>query len=419
MFNFHKITDFFLTKKHTLKQVGYLYFGGLATGIGGFITVIILANTMSPNDYGNYKYIFSVVGMLSVLSFVGGFRNTTVQSAAKHLDGIVPYLFKQNILLSLPMLIGGFGVGAYYIFKGVAFLGYPIMVGTICSIISNNGIIAYGYLNGRRLYSQLFVLQVLQTVINVAVIFITVLFTKDLSTIFIINVVSGAVVFSAFLLHIKKHLLRNNDVDKKILFYGKHLNAISVMTTIMMNIDSILIFKVIGSQGLALYALATPFVDKIVSFTTATYYFVLPKFAAQQIHEARAHLIRRSLISFSFGLLIYMIYYFTAPILFSLFFPRYIDSIPLTRLFALNIPITALLIFPDALLDSLVEVKNKYIAKTTISIIRIVFMLCLVFPFGVTGVIYSELFARFCGFIVIMILITRYTKIHSPMIKTL
>ncbi len=399
-----------LAKKQSLENVFHLYLGNTVSAIGGFLVVIILANALNQNDYGNYKYVFSIVGILSVLSFTGSFRNLTIQSTAKGFDGILSYLFKRNLQLSFPMLLGGLVVSIYYFFNDNNFLGWAILLATFTTVLGNNSILAYGYVNGRKKYKEIFYLQSIQSVVTVLTLFITTLFTQQLLTIFCVSVLTSAIIATAFVIFVRKKWVRNNDTNPELLRYGKHLNILGVISTIMMHIDSILIFKVIGSHGLAIYALATPFVDRLTGFLKTTYFFVLPKFTEQGHLKARTHLVKRSLAGLCLGLVVFALYYVTAPILFELFFPAYLESVNLSRLFALNLPIIALSILPDAFLDSLIEAKNKYIVKATTSGTRIITLLIFIFPFGVAGVIWSELLARLVGFFTTTFLIHKYLK---------
>lgn len=388
-------------------------------GLAGFLIVIILANTLDQNEYGNYKYVFSIVGIISALALTSGFRNTSIQSAAKGFDGIVKYLFRANIKLSFPMLIAGFILGAYYLINDNEFLGYSIIIATTSAIFANNGVILYGYLNGRRSYRQIFWLQAIQSLITISVIYLTTSVTENLLTILIACTVTPAFTLSVFTLFIQKKGVRNNTLDEKLVRYGKQLNILGIVTTTMMHIDSILIFKMIGSQGLALYAIATPFVDRIIGFLKATYFFILPRFTQMGIERSYNKLFIRSLWALLAGLLIYFIYYVSAPTIFTLFFPNYLQSIELSRLFALTIPIIAFSILPEAFLDSIVEIRNKYIVKGVITSVRIITLIAFIIPFGVVGVIWSEILTRIVGVGITAILIQRHMNIQRALNTTL
>jgi len=400
----------YLKKRQSMQQLTFLSLGNVSASIGGFVIVILLANILDQNDYGNYKYVFSLVGILSVLSLTGGFRNITLQATAQGYDGFLRYLFKRNLLLSLPMLIGGGGVSVYYFIHDNNFLGSAIGIATITTIIGNMGVLAHAYVNGRKKYKEIFYIQTIQTTLSAVALITITQFRDDLLSIFITSVTTSALTSVLLFLYVQKMYVRNNEIDDKLLKYGKHLNVLSIISTIMMHIDSILIFKIIGSQGLALYAIATPFVDRIIGFFKSSYYFALPKYSEMGSHRARIHLYKRSLLAFLLGWVIFGIYYLLAPIIFSIFFPKYPESINLSILFALNIPLVAISILPEAFLDSLIEARNKYIVKAVTTFVRLVTMLLFIYPFGIAGVILSELIARAASLVTILILINKSQK---------
>ncbi len=404
------IKNIYQKRKSSIHGISYLYFSNTVMGLSGFLIVIILANVLDQNEYGNYKYVFSLVGILGALALTNGFRNIAIQSAAMGYDGILRYLFKANIVLSLPMLLGGVLIATYYLIKGNEFLGYSVIIATICATLANNGVILYGYLNGRKLYRKIFWLQAIQSFITISAIYITTHITGSLLPILIVSAMVPASALSIFIFLIQKSEVRNNTLNEKLITYGKQLNFLGVITTIMMHVDSILIFKIIGSQGLALYAIATPFVDRIIGFLKATYYFALPRFTEMGTEKAYSKLFTRSLVAAGVGFVLYIIYYISAPVIFQLFFPSYIQSIELSRLFAINIPIIAFSILPEAFLDSIIEIRNKYIIKGVVTITRITSLLILITPFGIIGVIWSEILARIIGILVTIILIVLHTN---------
>lgn len=402
-------------KQALLRDMSYIYLSGAFMGLSGFLIVIILANHLSQNEYGNYKYILSIVGILSALTLTGGFRNTIIQSVAQGFDGIVRHLYKANIRLSLPMLCASIFVGGYYILHQNTLLGYAIIIATSCAIFANNGVIAYAYLNGRKNYTGLFWVQSVQSVIILCAIYFATVFTTDFLTILITSVLTPAITLTVILMVIKYKVLRNDTLNDKIVQYGKQLSLLGVLTTIMMHIDSILIFKIIGSQGLALYAIATPFVDRIMGFLKATYFFALPKFTEMGTKKAFIRLYQRSFVALCLGIVIYIVYYLCAPIIFELFFPQYIQSISLTRLFAINIPIVALSILPEAFLDSIVEIRNKYIVKSIVFTSRLISLCVFIVPFGIIGVVWSEIITRTIGLLAVLVLIHMHTD--APLSK--
>lgn len=405
-----KIHHVVTRKKHALTSLSFLSLGSTVASIAGFITVVILSNVLDQNEYGNYKYAYSVIGLLGALSFTGGFRTMVIQSVSRGYDGIVAYLTKRNILLNLPMLLGALGIGGYYLIKENTLIASAVCIVAVSTSFATHAVIASAYLNGRHAYRELLQYQVGISLVNLAALILTVLITNNVIWIIAGTSTSALITSVLFLVHVRRRKIRNETLDTQILHYGKHLNVLNISSTILNNIDSVLIFQLLGSHSLALYALATPFVDRILGFLKTSYFFALPKFTELGPRRARALLYKRSLIAFIIGLGIMGMYYVVAPLFFKLFFPKYLESISLSLIFALNIPLVAISILPSAYLDSLIEIKNKYILHVCTFTTRIVSLLFFIHLFGIPGVIFSELFTRCVSISVIVLLIERHQK---------
>lgn len=378
--------------------------------VGGFLTVVILANLLDKNEYGNYKYVYSLVGMLSVLSLTGGFRTIAVQAGALHTDGTIEKLYKTNFPLSILLFAGSLICGLYYILRGNPVIGLSVAIAGMSTVWGNNGIIASSYLNGKKRYWELLMFQGGLILGNLLTLGITILITKNIFVIIAMNSIVTASISTYYYFNIKKRLLKNDLIDKRLLHYGKHLNWLSIASTFNQYIDSLLIFWLLGSEKLALYAMTTPFVDRIIGFFKAGNTLALPKYTELGPRKAREFLYRRSLFGFLIGLSISCLYILLSPILFNIFFPKYLESMKLSWLFSLNIPLVGLATLPNAYLDSLIEIKNKYKLLSAITISRIVTLPIFIILFGVVGVLWSELISRSVGFITMVILINNASK---------
>lgn len=397
-------------RKHTLQGLSFLSLSNIVTSFTGLFSVVVLANLLNSNEYGTYKYIFSVVGILSALSFTGGYRNMIIQSVAKGLDGVVQHLYKINPLFNLPMIVGACLISIYYLYKGNTTLGFSIPIVAIGYIFSSTLIITYSYLNGRKEYKDLFFLQSAISVASVLLLTITVFVTKNIALIFLSSVIGSGIMSTISYYYIKRSRLRNNTFHEKMLQYGKHLSIMNIGSTLLIHIDSFLIFSFLGSHELALYALATPFVDRIIGFFKTSYFFVLPKFTEMGPEKAALLLYKRSFMGLAVGLAVSGIYYLIAPTFFSIFFPKYIDSIQLSVLFSLSIPLVAFSTLPTAFVDSLIEIKIKYILFAVNFVTRITTLFLFIHTFGVAGVIISELVSRVVTTIALFYVIEKHLR---------
>lgn len=410
--------DFFSNNISRLRRhamvVTPLYLSTIVSAISGLLVVVILANFLTPTEYGNFKYIFSIVGVVSVFSLTGGYRNTVIQSTAKGFDGTVALLARRNFLLSIPMFFIALCMSVYYLFHDNYTIAITIPIVTFSAIVGNYGIMASSYLNGRKKYNLLLLFQVILGITNIGAILLGTLFFDGLIPLIVAISLASIAISCLSLYYVRTYFLRNTQTDSKLTSYGKHLNILNIFSTFLQHIDSVLLFTILGANALAVYALATPFVDRIIGLFKATYFFALPKFTEVGAIHARSMLYQKSIFIFCIGVGITIVYILISPFIFSVLFPQYHDSITLSWLFALNIPLVAFTILPQAYLDSLIEIKNKYIVNSTAFVIRIGSLLVLIPFFGVVGVIWSELITRIVGIAITIILIERYTKKKTP-----
>jgi O-antigen/teichoic acid export membrane protein len=309
------------------------------------------------------------------------------------------------------MLLGSIGVASYYYSKDNLVIATSITILALCSVLINKGLIATAYLNGRQEFKKLFLYQITVSTLSICAIVASV----SLSESIVVIIVSSSIVLALFsiatLAYIRR-LLRNNTVNAEILSYGKHLNFLNMLSTILQNIDSILIFQLLGSHSLALYAMATPIIDRILGVFKTSYFFALPKFTEIGPRRARLSLYKRSFIAFLCGLIVVGVYILLAPIFFQIFFPKYLEAISLSIIFSLNIPLVAATVLPTAYVDSLVEIRNKYILHSIGFSVRITSLIACIYVFGLYGVIFSELLTRTIILCIMVVLIEKTQKTY-------
>lgn len=400
-----RIKNKFNRHKYALTSVSFLSLGNVFTAGVGLLITVVLANHLSVNDFGNYKYVYSVVGILGIFNLTGGYRNVVLQSASRGMDGAALHVHKKKFLFGAPMIVSSFILSIYYFYHDNYFLSFSILIISICTLFYTDGLISSAYLNGKKEYKKLFFATAVVSLTNFISIFVAVFLEKSLLVIISINTMSIALMSVASFYYVKNNFFTNSSIDKKILHYGKHLNVLGILSTIMQYIDSVLIFSLLGSQSLALFAIATPFVDRIIGFFKILYFYFLPRYTEHGSVKSKDGLYKRSFYLFLFGLLIYGVYLVIAPFIIPVIFPKYSESVGLSLLFALNIPFHAASILPAAYLDSLIEVRKKYMIQAVNFTVRIVTILVFIKMYGIVGVIWSEILTRIISFCAVFIII--------------
>jgi O-antigen/teichoic acid export membrane protein len=92
---------------------------------------------------------------------------------------------------------------------------------------------------------------------------------------------------------------------------------------------------------------------------------------------------------------IVIVYCIFAPTLFTLLFPRYIDSVHYSQLYSLTLLVSAVL--PLSILEAHVAIKEKYIISLASNITKIIVITLGIFYFGILGAIIARIISKLFG----------------------
>jgi O-antigen/teichoic acid export membrane protein len=158
---------------------------------------------------------------------------------------------------------------------------------------------------------------------------------------------------------------------------------------------------------LAIYSFATAIPDQIIGLSKHVSTLALPKFATHGKELVQQTFFKKVILMCATGGVLAACYIIITPYIFTFLFPAYMDSVPLSRLFAINI----MLAFAGALygtyFDAQTEARIKYFLITFNNCIRIALMLILVIPFGLVGIMLGEIFSRCISLIVMSVVVRR------------
>ena len=122
------------SQKYTQTDMVYLAEGGFWLTLGqmvstaaSFLLAIAFANLLDPITYGNYRYVLSLIGMLSVLTLTGmGIAIT--QATARGLEGSFYTGFKTKLKWGLLASLASIGLAGYYWLQGNNLLPIPLLI---------------------------------------------------------------------------------------------------------------------------------------------------------------------------------------------------------------------------------------------------------------------------------------------------
>ncbi len=352
--------------------------------VASFLQTWFLTNFLSPEIYGNYKYLISFAGGLGAF-LLSGMNNAITQAVAKKKEGT----YQRSIIIQLQWsiiftLISFVAATFYYLQDNLTFALSLLIIGILNPLINSfNTFIAF--LNGRSEFKKIanysFLVNLFSAVITVASIF-----TKNIIIIILANYLSNALINVYFYFKCKKEV-KNDEIDNSLLRYGKHLSLMNFFVIIFFYLDKLFVFNFLGPVPLAIYYLAQAIPEQIKSGLKILNIVSLPKLTknAKIDKQYFNSLINKILKLSAVVFVLSIIYIIFCPYIFQIFFPKYLMAVHLSQIFAFATIFVAFNSTMVNYLQSLEITKKLYFYTITTSIIQITGIVTGIIWFGLFG----------------------------------
>lgn len=399
------------SEQYTGTDMVYLASGGFwsligqaTSTIGTFILAIAVGHFFPTAAYGEYKYVLSVVALLSVFS-LNSLSGAVFQSVAHGYDGALQDGFRRNLLWSSLIFIATCGLAGYYFYFQNVTLAIGILVGGCAAPFFASSNLADSFLTAKKDFKrQTLYLGVFATAIPSAALIATVIISQSALVLaivyFITNTTTTYVAYRMTLATYRPDPLKT---DSSMLSYGKHLSVIGILGTIAANIDQVLLFHFIGPIQLAFYNFAIAIPDQTKGPLKTFNSMVQARFAERADSQIRSTMARKvALLASGIGgfVIIYIIF---APYIYHLFFPTYATAAYLSQLYALSL-LSYALAPASSYLSIRKRIREQYIGNVLSYVIQIGALIVGVLAGGLMGVIWARIISRFFGSALLYIL---------------
>ena len=395
--NLFKIDLFYLIKGGSWLMTGKIISMGAA-----FILALIWANWINPDIYGNYQYVLSLVAIISIFS-LPSLNIAVIRAVAKKLEGTFLTGFKTQLKWGLLGSISSLAIAGYYFFQGNKNLGFPFLIIAVFIPLFNAALIYTSFLMGRKLFNVQVKYDSITQIISMVIMALTLFSVKNfliqtpnyIILLFIITVYYSSRTFLRFLffLIVKNKFKPNKKQDIQTIKFGKHLSFLGIIDVIANNIDKILLFHYLGAIELAVYAFSILVPQQIRSVMKHIDTLALPKFSTRPREEIKKTILKKILYLTGIVSLLIIIYIILAPFVYQFFFPKYITSIPYSRLYALSIIPLCFDMFSNVFRAKMMT-KQIYQIKIIAPIFRASLFLTLIPLYGIWGAVIAVLGAR-------------------------
>jgi PST family polysaccharide transporter len=389
----------------------WLILGQTVSSFFAFGLAIAFANLVPPDIYGTYKYLLSILGILNLCTLPE--MNTAVaRSVARGDSSTIHAATRARIAWSFAGTVTAFMGGAYYAIHGNMEVAIALAIIGVALPLFDTFTLYNAYLTGTRNFKKKTLFQLTSQGISVLSLILTLFVTNNVLLLLL------AYFIPLSLVHILLYTQTMNAFmpdarSRETLTYGKQLSLIGVLAVVAGNIDKVLLWKFLGPAQLAIYTFAIAVPEQLKGPLKGVGELSFPKFAAQTREHIKEnlHALWRKLALYALGLLgISLIYILTAPFIFQLFFPRYMESVIYSQLFSLSLLISFGPIF-SALLAAQKATKAQLQINIFQSTLQILLYILLIPHYGIAGAL--------TGFMATRIAATLYTflKIRTVLKK--
>lgn len=400
------------TEKYTKTDMVYLASGSFWLFLKTFLSIAIafglsvaFANLMPQAAYGEYKYILSIFGFLAIPTLFG-MGTAVTKAVARGCEGTPLAAIKTKILWGILGSVGSIFVAFYYFTQGNIKLAGAFGIIAVFLPFVDTFSLFNTVLTGKKLFKISVLYESSIQAVSALAIALTLFFTNNLLIILSSYFISYTITrLIAFWIVIAKHT-DNKKIDDSAIPYGKHLSVMEVLSIIAETVNSVLLWHFAGAAPVAIYSFAKAIPAQISSALQRITTLAFPKFAIRDFEQIKQSLISKMLKMLILMIIIVAAYFIAAPYIYNIFFPQYTEAIFYSQIFALT-----LLFFPQKFIGTAFQAhahtKALYISTTIVPIIRLIFTITLIPPFGIMGAIIAELIARACNLFIISFLFVR------------
>jgi len=360
-----------------LKNSGWVTLGQLGTSLTAFLVITVLANIVSKETLGEYRYVLALVTILGI-STLPGLDTALVQSTAKGFSGQLQQLVAVKKKWGFLGLIFGLAIAIYFFFIGNETRAITIVIVSLLVPLYGSYFVYFFYLQGKKNFFLSSVLQLLSRVFF-AVVVLGVAFVAP-EPLYLILAFMVATIFTQYLsYHYVKQKVQEDNVDPQVISYGKHLTGLGALNILVVNIDKILVGGLLGVVPLAVYTVATLLPQESIRAGRIIAQVTLPTFSSKDTPLEIWRLIPRLLILEVVLFFGWIVYALAAPLFYSTLFPQYTEVVPYT-IVAMLIVLTA----PAYVLRSLFIAK-KFTQGINVTLISVPVIKTLILLFGLVG----------------------------------
>ena len=386
---------------YLIKGESWLMLGKTVNVTTAFLLSLAWANWIDKEVYGNYQYIFSLIGIISIFS-LPEIGSALTQAVARGFEGSFMPGFKTQLKWGVLVSASALGIASYYGLQGNKNLFWCFLIIATFLPLFNALLIYNSLLTGKKLFNIQVKYDSITQIIAAGIMGSTLFLIKKLFfnlEPYIILIIIISVYFTSrtilrllFFIATNSRFKPNLKQDPKTIKFGKHLSLLGIVDVISNSLDKILLFHYLGATELAIYFFAILIPEQIKSPLKHIGILSIPKFSIRPRKEIKKTILRKILLLTALITVLVSIYIMIAPFIYQIFFPKYISSLSYSRIYALSIIASCFSL--GSVFRAKMMIKVIYQIKIIGPIIKISLFLIFIPLYGIWGAIIAIIIAR-------------------------
>lgn len=380
--------------RKTSRQWSWLVFGKFIGAISALLLASAYARYLTQEEYGTYKYILSIFGILAVFT-LQGMEDASQRSTARGNDAAFWDTLKVRFKFGTLTALSSIAVGAYYFLQGNNTLGL-IFLFSGPFLIALNTVKHYNtLLIGRQLFKQISINNTLIQIAITVTIIVTVVLTQDLFWL-VAAFLGSSIAFGLIgFIHTIRHHKMNDVHDPQAMSYGKHMSLLGIVSIATNQATPFLLWHFLGPVQLAVYSFALAASSQFQSlFKLLTTTMAFPKLSKLETKVLKSTLPKKIFIAHFFTIPTAILLALVIPFVYQILFPTYMDSVVYAQAMTLLLAFSPMRMYSTALMThgSPRAIHSFSVTNSTLFLGSLVFFIPLL---GIWGAVIANIVTQF------------------------
>lgn len=390
--------------RYFLKNQVFLSSATLVNILSGFVLSILFARYVSQNTFGQYSFIFFLI---ATLEFTGltGLRSMLPFAISQGRDKFYTTSIKLTFLGSLLGLLILLITALYYSFPGKPYLSPTLIMAAFFFPFVTAFSLYSGFFTGKKMFFRNSIYAGLQAIVPNVLIALAIFYKPETFWLVFAGLFGQAILNLLFTYNSFTFIQKSSELLSDVR-YGLKLSFVWLVSMAFKHLDKIVLAKLLGFEGVAIYTFAILIPQQISNFLKNIQPLAIFKMSGLSPSEIRSNLPRKSLQLMVLIIPLVVAYIVLSPYLFNYLYPAYSKSILPSQIYALG-----LVFFPTTILAQSFHHLKQLSKMTTFSLVtpalRLILVVFFVQRFGLVGAAWAFVVYSFLEFLVVFALVSK------------